>query len=95
MPLSRSTKLSPHWYGTCFDVNVINGKGINDDGEAAKPDTLRFMLALNDLKNTDLVPNQVICSGNGREDPDILKLQIGVPGNDPVAGHDNHVHVGY
>jgi hypothetical protein len=97
--LTSTGGVSPHWDGRAFDANVINGKGINDDGEAAKPDTMRFMLALNDLRSTDLAPRQVICSGNGREDPDVLKLQFGVTCSKPppcvVPDHDDHVHVGY
>jgi hypothetical protein len=90
-----TTDISNHWYGRAIDVNEINGKDIDGDGEAAKPDTIRFMQALNSLRGTDLVPRTVICSGNGREDPDVLNLQIGVRENRAISGHTNHVHVDY
>jgi len=91
--VSDTSRVSRHWDGHAFDVNVINGMDIDTGGEAAKPDTVEFMRALNALLGTDLAPRQVICSGNGRVDPDVLKLQIGV--SSVVAGHMNHVHVGY
>lgn len=91
--VSGSGNVSRHWDGHAADVNVINGVDIDTGGAAAKPHTVRFMQALNALRGTDLAPRQVICSGNGRVDPDVLRLQIGVSG--VVPGHTNHVHVGY
>ena len=91
--VSGSGNVSRHWDGHAADFNVINGVDIDTGGAAAKPHTVRFMQALNALRGTDLAPRQVICSGNGRVDPDVLRLQIGVSG--VVSGHTNHVHVGY
>ncbi len=91
--VSGSGNVSRHWEGHAADFNVINGVDIDTGGAAAKPHTVRFMQALNALRGTDLAPRQVICSGNGRVDPDVLRLQIGVSG--VVSGHTNHVHVGY
>lgn len=90
---SSSGNISKHWVGGAFDVNVINGKDIDTGGASAKPATISFMKALNELTGGDLEVRQMICSGNGRVDPDVLKLQKNVSG--VIDGHTNHVHVGY
>ncbi|MBA3723978.1 MAG: hypothetical protein H0W89_03750 [Candidatus Levybacteria bacterium] len=91
--VSGSGNVSRHWDGHAFDISVINGQDIDTGGAAAKPVTMDFMKYLNSLTGSDLEPKQIICSGNGRVDPEVLALQKGV--SSVVAGHENHVHVGY
>lgn len=91
--LSSSGNVSRHWEGHAYDVSVINGRDIDSGRASAKPATVDFMKTLAAMPS-DLSPRQIICSGNGIIDPEILALEKGV-GNKVIPGHTNHVHVGY
>ena len=99
--LSASGNVSRHWDGFGIDINVINGQDINNQPATAKPETIKFMKVLNDLIGGDLVPRQVICAGNGRNDPEVDALSMNksvvFPGFSAkyVGDHTDHVHVGY
>lgn len=88
---------SRHWTGHAFDIDLIEGRLVSSP--SAKQPTIKLMNSMVSLIGGDLVPDQVICEGNGTRDPAVEKFEINnhvlAPGFYKVGDHENHVHIGY
>lgn len=88
---------SRHWTGHAIDIDQIENQLV--ESPAGKPATIKLMKAVDALIGTNLVPNQMICTGNGRDDPDVYNLEIDdfklAPNFYSADDHRNHVHIGY
>lgn len=100
---SSSGNVSRHWDGHASDIGTINGLDVINP--AAKEVTIKFMQSLNTLadQGSDLTPDQVLCNGNGRVDPEVDGLSMNDGRLWPgftlqyvnAGDHQDHVHVGY
>lgn len=85
-----------HAGGYATDISSIDGVSIGSGSEIARILTARVAGM---IRYGRLRPWQLICDGyGGRHDPTIAALTIpsaGFYGSSTMAGHRNHIHVGY
>ncbi len=82
-----------------WDIDKVDGASIASP--SARSSTIRLMRLLNRQVGTRLAPYELLCAGNGRNDPtvDALSMKGGqvMPGftSKYVGDHTNHIHIAY
>lgn len=103
---SHSYNQGAHPQGRGIDISSINGKSLNSS--SSREETLAVDQLIFGLKN-NLAPRQIITAGVGatrRVDPEFVKYNRVGPGNEgqsavsafgsgTMAGHSDHIHIGY